>query len=1223
MFLIGGRTAAARRLRCGASTIVLGAALLQPAAAFAQDQNTQSDQTKPISSTTSPKVTPIAAPANAIIVTGTRRALQSARQRKRNADTIVDSIDATDIGAFPDKSVAEALQRVPGITVNRFAATGDTSHFSAEPSGVIIRGLPQVRNELNGRDIFSATSGGTTAERGLSWSDVPVELLAGVDTYKESTADLIEGGIAGTVSLRTRVPFDATGQLIQVGVKANYNDLSKKWTPDASVFYSNRWQTGIGEIGIMGNVAYSRLKTGSQGAQYYRVGIFEGGTFPNSAGVHSSNFAPGTVAVPSQVTYRNDIYDRTRLAFGGAAQWRSNDHKWLMTAQYLRSTYTNKLDERTFGTNLFGIYNQPVDFRFSPSGTPSPVQPTSTPFTFDQNGFFQSGTFIVNNGFWAGNPAGAPPWATSFGPYTADQMAQNSAGQPMFFPCYNWAVGNGARPYPGGPLCATGEAPEEIYDSSRYFRDRDMIQDASINLKWEPTDRLRFNLDGQYIQATHQNYDIEVDMSSYAVPTLKTVNGLPQLTLAPATPDLNVNQSPGGISNPDNWYIRSVMDHLEDSKGHEYAIRGDGEYDIHTDWLDSLKWGARYSDRSQKVQWSTYNWRNIANTWTQGCQYIYFNIDRQPATCNNTNPPTVFNGYPAGFYQMAPFSTSFPGFGPVTAPFVPFDFLANHGADKFSRDLTGVGQFIPICQRNGQIPGVTPVELPGSCFTPDELDDVDESTAAGYAMLKFGGDNATIPGSNWTIRGNIGVRYIETRDNSTGSLLFPMIPGFNPSQCPAVPLVPGGLTGTGAPSPLPGVAPFPAFCYLTPADIAFANGASFQSTVKATHHNFLPSFNLRLDFNPQWLLRFAVSKAMARPSIGLLKNYQSISMNLPQSSDVNNPQWIKDAAGNIIGVSPVYNETAFNPRLKPATAWQFDVSLEHYFGNAGLFSFDFFYKKFYNYISQGVFALNFTNAGTTRAVTVRGPANGNGAKIEGFEVAYNRFFDFLPGALKGLGMQANFTYVKQYGITNANLSTVGSNPSTDNGGNVGTYLYPAALEGLSKYTFNLVGLYEKENFPLSLRVAYNWRSKYLITPVDCCVYLPIWQKAAGFLDATARYKVNDNIELSVEAQNLLNTKTVLLQQITDRNSPEHKVILAPASWFRQDRRFTFGVRWRMAAAAAPAAPPPVALPPPPPPPAPAPATQTCPNGAVILATATCPAPPPPPPPAAAAPERGF
>src|SRR6476646_4862739 len=239
MIAIAARFHTSRALKSGASTFVLGIALLQPSMANAQGvQTAQANEGKPISQTTDPNAQSSAEPGskNAIVITGTRRALRTSQQIKRNADTVVDSITATDIGAFPDKSVADALQRIPGITVNRFAATSDTAHFSAEPSGVIIRGLPQVRSEFNGRDTFSANS-----SRGLSWTDITPELLAGVDAYKNQTADMIEGGIAGTVNLRTRLPFDATGQLIQIGARANYGDLDKKLTPDLNAFYSNRW----------------------------------------------------------------------------------------------------------------------------------------------------------------------------------------------------------------------------------------------------------------------------------------------------------------------------------------------------------------------------------------------------------------------------------------------------------------------------------------------------------------------------------------------------------------------------------------------------------------------------------------------------------------------------------------------------------------------------------------------------------------------------------------------------------------------------------------------------------------------------------------------------------------------------------------------------------------------------------------------------------------------
>ena len=120
-----------------------------------------------------------------IVVTGQRQALATASRLKRDADTVVDSITATDIGAFPDKSVAEALQRVPGVTVIRSAARDDVMHYSAEPSGVVIRGLQQVRSEFNGRDSFSATSG-----YGLSWSDVSPELMAGVGAPDASSATM-------------------------------------------------------------------------------------------------------------------------------------------------------------------------------------------------------------------------------------------------------------------------------------------------------------------------------------------------------------------------------------------------------------------------------------------------------------------------------------------------------------------------------------------------------------------------------------------------------------------------------------------------------------------------------------------------------------------------------------------------------------------------------------------------------------------------------------------------------------------------------------------------------------------------------------------------------------------------------------------------------------------------------------------------------------------------
>src|SRR3569833_2020163 len=160
----------------------------------------------------------------AIVVTGIRASLTNSQNIKRNADTVVDAITAEDIGALPDRSVTEALQRVPGVSMNRFAGSNDPDHFSVEGSGVVIRGLSFVRSELNGRDTFSTGVCG----QAINFADVPAELLGSVEVYKNTTAEMIEGGLAGTVNLNTRKPFDSKGLHLSIDAEANYGDMRKK-----------------------------------------------------------------------------------------------------------------------------------------------------------------------------------------------------------------------------------------------------------------------------------------------------------------------------------------------------------------------------------------------------------------------------------------------------------------------------------------------------------------------------------------------------------------------------------------------------------------------------------------------------------------------------------------------------------------------------------------------------------------------------------------------------------------------------------------------------------------------------------------------------------------------------------------------------------------------------------------------------------------------------------
>ena len=174
--------------------------------------------------------------AQTVTVTGVRAAVETAQALKRDSDKVSDSIVADDIGKFPDENVANALARVTGVQIRR---------DSGEASSVLIRGLPNVETLLNGREVF------TTTGRYISLADVPVTMVSRVDVLKSSTPDVPEGGIAGVIDVRTHRPFDFTGLQASVSVKDMYADKAKDWNPNISGMISNRWQTPIGEVGVL------------------------------------------------------------------------------------------------------------------------------------------------------------------------------------------------------------------------------------------------------------------------------------------------------------------------------------------------------------------------------------------------------------------------------------------------------------------------------------------------------------------------------------------------------------------------------------------------------------------------------------------------------------------------------------------------------------------------------------------------------------------------------------------------------------------------------------------------------------------------------------------------------------------------------------------------------------------------------------------------------------
>ncbi|MFJ1472400.1 TonB-dependent receptor [Massilia orientalis] len=192
--------------------------------------------------------------AQTVIVTGVRAALEQSLRQKRNADAVVEVVTAEDIGKMPDKNVADAIQRLPGV--NTQSSAGGEGGFG-ENDRVSLRGTsPSLQQTLfNGHaistgDWFVLNQYGGNVGRSSSFSLLPSELVGSIVVQKSATADLVEGGVSGAINVITRRPLDFRQPLtVEASVQANYNDLAKKTEPQVSALVS--WKNATNTFGVL------------------------------------------------------------------------------------------------------------------------------------------------------------------------------------------------------------------------------------------------------------------------------------------------------------------------------------------------------------------------------------------------------------------------------------------------------------------------------------------------------------------------------------------------------------------------------------------------------------------------------------------------------------------------------------------------------------------------------------------------------------------------------------------------------------------------------------------------------------------------------------------------------------------------------------------------------------------------------------------------------------
>lgn len=271
-----------------------------------------------------------------IVITGFRESLNKALETKREATGVVDSIVAEDIGKFPDNNLAEAMQRVPGVTIARDRGEGKQ---------ISVRGLSgdYTRVRINGMEGQAATKGndGVNRSRAFDFNVFASELFSNLQVRKTASADVEEGSLGATVDLSTPHPFDFDGFKMSAGVKEAYNDEAEAWDPRMSFLVANTFADG--KFGALFSVAYSGRTTDlqqSNSGQWDTMASNGGFCDPESStsicageslptGLNHDQLTSATIFHPRFPRYLVQHNDEDRVGLTGSLQWNAGDRTLL------------------------------------------------------------------------------------------------------------------------------------------------------------------------------------------------------------------------------------------------------------------------------------------------------------------------------------------------------------------------------------------------------------------------------------------------------------------------------------------------------------------------------------------------------------------------------------------------------------------------------------------------------------------------------------------------------------------------------------------------------------------------------------------------------------------------------------------------------------------------------------------------------------------------------
>jgi TonB-dependent receptor len=494
-----------------------------------------------------------------VVVTGIRASLQRSMDQKREAVGVVDVISAEDIGKFPDTNLAESLQRVPGVSIDRSGGEG---------TRITVRGIGSDFNLVtqNGRTIARTTGG-----RGYDFANIASEMVTAVSIAKTSNAMLDSGGMGSTVDIKSIRPLSNPGQKMAVSAKMmdDQSTNSGSATPEVFGLYSNTFADDT--IGIAVSAAYQERESGSAVAE---VGTgwrsFEGtvdqdwsgaaGANPQWGGVPKTNQVnrPGQgdiYSVPQTTIYRFSEEQRERLNGQLVLQWQPTDT--------VKATLDYDMYERT-------VHGQ----------------------TNDVSAWF---TFAPSRNVWTDGPVSSPLI------YSETYFTRSDA-----------VVGDTCNDNPGRKVIggANGErfCPEDLSMAAGISANKFTGDTLGLNLEWDVTDRLSLAFDAAFSDA-----DRTPDSNLGSSASLSTAAFIRTSATSDFTGDIPTLIVGGGNAvQPTNMIVTGgVVGNSEDhSTVDQYQAKGKFEFDD----INSINFGissTEISNQSQSINVQRNDWGGV------------------------------------------------------------------------------------------------------------------------------------------------------------------------------------------------------------------------------------------------------------------------------------------------------------------------------------------------------------------------------------------------------------------------------------------------------------------------------------------------------------------------------------------------------------------------------------------------------------------------------------